>query len=296
MDPSSSEVPPPRAEDGKCAIDDSADEDEESAQMMRRLSADQYRTKHDKKKGIRVQEILPFHFSPIFLPLTESHLESTLALENAAFTNPSHRCSRDKLAYRLAHCSDISFGLFCTVKPSEAKAFGLETVDAANLVETNREDGAVHALFAHAVSTLGKGPVVTDADMDYPKNWHDHGAVKDTTVGHQEEGRTICLHSFAVSPKLQGTGVGKLAMRSYIQIMNESGVADRIALLCQDYLIPFYRKFGFQNLGESKATFGGGGWYDMVLDLGGPPHPERDHPQAHLRHWSMVGKRPSESQ
>jgi predicted N-acetyltransferase YhbS len=70
--------------------------------------------------------------------------------------------------------------------------------------------------------------------MDYPKNWHEHGAVKDTTVGHQEEGRTICLHSFAVSPKLQGTGVGKLAMRSYIQIMNESGVADRIAIICQD--------------------------------------------------------------
>jgi hypothetical protein len=103
MESSSSEAPPPRPEDGKCAIDDSADEDEESAQMMRIKSADQYRTKHDKKKGIRVQEILPFHFSPIFLPLTESHLESTLALENAAFTNPSHRCSRDKVRLPRPH-------------------------------------------------------------------------------------------------------------------------------------------------------------------------------------------------
>lgn len=235
--PSAEPAPPARPEDEKCAIDDSADEDEDAVQLMRIKSADQQRIRHIKKNGLRVQEILPFHFSPIFLPLTESHIESTLALENASFTNPSHRCSRDKLAYRLAHCSDISFGLFCTVKPSEAKAFGLETLDAANLVETSREDGAVHALFAHAVSTLGKGPVVTDADMDYPKNWHDHGAAKDTTVGHQEDGRTICLHSFAVSPKLQGTGVGKLAMRSYIQIMNESGVADRIALLCQDVCV-----------------------------------------------------------
>lgn len=82
------------------------------------------------------------------------------------------------------------------------------------------------------MSTMGKNPVVTDNDMEYPRNWRDPSAPKD--VGNQLDGRTVCVHSLAVSRKLQGTGLGKLAMASYIQIINESGVADRIALLCQD--------------------------------------------------------------
>lgn len=89
--------PGPPSEEAKCAIDDSADEDEETVELMRIKSADHHKIKKGNKKGLRVQEILPFHFSPIFLPLTESHLESCIALENAAFTNPAHRCSPDKV-------------------------------------------------------------------------------------------------------------------------------------------------------------------------------------------------------
>lgn len=138
--------------------------------------------------------------------------------------------------YRLSTCSDICSGIFCSIVPSEAKDkdFALETLPVANPVETGRANGAVLALCAHVVSTLGNGPVVTDADMSYPVNWRDQESSKSSGLGHQVMGRTVCLHSFAVAPKLQGCGLGKLMMKSYLQQINNSGVADRVALICQD--------------------------------------------------------------
>lgn len=32
-------------------------------------------------------------------------------------------------------------------------------------------------------------------------------------------------------------------------------------------MIPYYEKFGFKSKGQSKAQFGGGGWFDMTFEL-----------------------------
>jgi hypothetical protein len=83
-------------------------------------------------------------------------------------------------------------------------------------------------------------------------------------LGHQSHGKTIAIHSVAVLPAHQRKGLGRTLMRSYIQRMEDSGVADRLALLAHEPLVPFYERLGFDNNGKSKATFGGGGWYNMV--------------------------------
>nr|XP_036588260.1 polyamine acetyltransferase [Colletotrichum truncatum]KAF6799633.1 polyamine acetyltransferase [Colletotrichum truncatum] len=252
----------------ECAIDDSDDGDDSYVEAQRSLC------EHKQKRNptpLRVQEIVPFHFSPLIQPLTTSSVESCVALENAAFPNPNHRATREKFEYRLSTCSDICTGIFCSIVPKEAQDFALETLAVANPVETGRANGAVLALCAHVVSTLGNGPVVTDADMGYPLNWRDQESPNPSGLGHQVMGRTVCLHSFAVAPKLQGCGLGKLMMMSYLQQINNSGIADRVALICQDYLVSYYRRFGFRHAGKSKASFAGGGWNDMVIDLAGPP-------------------------
>ncbi|KAF5506585.1 Polyamine N-acetyltransferase 1 [Colletotrichum siamense] len=260
---------PPAASD--CAIDDSDDGDESYVEAQRIRS--EQKQKRPQTDSLRVQEIFPVHFSPLVQPLTSSSVESCVVLENAAFPNPDHRATREKFEYRLSTCSDICSGIFCSIVPSEAKDkdFALETLPVANPVETGRANGAVLALCAHVVSTLGNGPVVTDADMSYPVNWRDQESSKSSGLGHQVMGRTVCLHSFAVAPKLQGCGLGKLMMKSYLQQINNSGVADRVALICQDYLVSYYKRFGFRHVGESRASFAGGGWNDMVIDLAGPP-------------------------
>lgn len=78
--------------------------------------------------------------------------------------------------------------------------------------------------------------------MEIPADWRTPRAreAKDVAKGHLEGGRTICLHSLAVSPKLQGCGLGKLAMKSFMQQMKGLG-AERVALICQDVRLPLLR-------------------------------------------------------
>lgn len=66
--------------------------------------------------------------------------------------------------------------------------------------------------------------------MDYPRDWEtakrDH-----SKEGHHEDGRTICIHSLAVLPEFQGSGIGRTIMMAYMQQMNGAGIADRLAII-----------------------------------------------------------------
>lgn len=94
-------------------------------------------------------------------------------------------------------------------------------------------------LLSHIVATRSHDDVVTDEAMDYPAayktaktNRRDDGDRPD--VGHQDAGRTVCIHSLAVHPKLQGVGMGKLIVKAYLQQIKSSEIADRVALICQE--------------------------------------------------------------
>ncbi len=137
-------------------------------------------------------------------------------------------------------------------------------------------------MLAHIVATQTSSETVTDASMGYPEDWQSPNPKppKDGSepLGHQIHGKTIAIHSLAVLPAHQRKGLGKTLMRAYIQRMEDAGVADRLSLLAHEHLVRYYEKLGFDNRGESKATFGGGGWYDMVNfhTLSTPPSPFRE--------------------
>ncbi|KAJ9165329.1 Acyl-CoA N-acyltransferase [Coniochaeta hoffmannii] len=251
------------------AIDDVEELDGDFVKLQKTRSQKRRAAKNISET--RINKVLPFAFSPNIRPLCVSDIESVVALENAAFHDPQHRATREKFEYRLTTCPELGLGLFCTVVPDQLKGWDIETLPAAKRVETDRADGAVSVLLAHIVSTRCCGHVVADADMDYPKDWRSLGG-KCTQVGHQEQGRTIALHSLAVSPKVQGCGIGQIIVKSYLQQMNNSGLADRVSLICQDYLVSYYERFGFTNKGPSDAQYGGGGWHNMVFELPGPSH------------------------
>jgi GNAT superfamily N-acetyltransferase len=68
-----------------------------------------------------------------------------------------------------------------------------------------------------------------------------------------------------VLPEYQGTGVGKCLVKRYIEYIRTAGIpAERIILLCHDYLIRFYESAGFENRGLSQCRYAGETWYDMV--------------------------------
>ncbi|KAK8042632.1 hypothetical protein PG994_013115 [Apiospora phragmitis] len=235
----SGENPPTRPEinndDDEGAIDDSEDMDDDMAQLQQIQS--ESRRRQSKTGESRIQQLLPVPFLPNIRPLTISDLESCVALENAAFSDPAHRCTREKFEYRLSSSSEICLGLFITVTSDKAHEFEIDTVRTAWPVETGRD--AISVLLAHVVATKCDGDVITDEAMDYPRDFR---TVKSnsTRLGHQESARTVALHSLAVYPKLQGCGLAKLLMKSYMQQVNNAGAADRVSLICQQvsYLSP----------------------------------------------------------
>lgn len=120
-------------------------------------------------------------------------------------------------------------------------------------------------LLGHLVATRTTNETVSDDDMAMPASSPD----ANPKLGHKEHGRTVCIHSLAVLPAYQRRGLGQTLLKSYIDRLETQDVADRLALISHQPLIPFYERLGFQSLGPSKATFGGGGWFDMVRPLKG---------------------------
>ena len=118
-------------------------------------------------------------------------------------------------------------------------------------------------LLGHILATKTTNPTVKDNDMQIPSS----DDTSDARIGHQEDGKTICIHSLAILPDYQKRGLGQTLMKAYMQRIESHAVADRVALLAQDHLIPFYENLGFVNMGKSAATFGGGGWNDLVKEL-----------------------------
>lgn len=100
-------------------------------------------------------------------------------------------------------------------------------------METGRRNGAISVLLGHVVAAKTTSPTVTDDSMAYPEDW-DSEHPSSSTLGHQEGGRTIVLHSVAILPKFQGRGLGRVLMMAYMQQMNGAGIADKLALIAHD--------------------------------------------------------------
>ena len=157
-----------------------------------------------------------------------------------------------------------------------------ETLATGKPVETSRHNGAISVLLGHVVAAKTDDPVASDQSMGVPDDWNSPHP-KPSSLGHQEAGRTIVIHSVAILPAFQGRGLGRVLMMAYMQQMNGAGIADRLALIAHDVRtilpswtkrlidpqrkLPWYEKLGFSNKGKSKAQFGGGGWYDLVCCL-----------------------------
>jgi len=210
------------------------------------------------------QQVEATNLHPYTRPLTISDLDACVALENAAFTNPNDRATPEKFKYRLSKCGELCLGIYCTVLPNSG--FRAETLAASRPIETARKNGAISVLLGHVVASKTNDSTATDDSMGVPENWDSPHPVP-TKRGHQEAGRTIVLHSVALLPGFQGRGLGRVLLMAYVQNMNGAGIADRLALIAHDHMVAWYEKLGFTNLGKSATQFGGGGWFDMILEL-----------------------------
>ncbi|KAH6966424.1 hypothetical protein EDB82DRAFT_331052 [Fusarium venenatum] len=258
-------------EDDGAITDGDADDD----MVNTKRSFSTMRIQKRNSEASLLKKVIPFHWAPMLQPLTENDIDTCVTLEDVALSE-AYRSPREKIEYRIRN--GTCYGLFNTVRPADVKKISLSTMQHSRPVEGGRCDGAKHVMFAHVLATLGTNPVITDADMAMPENWRDSKACKGSPLGHQSSGRTICLHSFIVCPEVQGVGIGKTVMKSYLELMNESGVADRVAIICQPYAIQFYKCFAFKDLGPSTEALPGQGYHAMVLELRGPKRKTKEEP------------------
>lgn len=173
-------------------------------------------------------------------------------------------------------------GIFTSHNPHLPTSPTIPTASTATPVYSGAPDRKA-VLLGHIIATKTANPTVTDADMKIPDSptstsgKADADADADAThIGHNELGTTLAIHSLAVLPTYQNRGLGKTLMRAYIQRMESHGIAERLALIAHKELVPYYESLGFRCLGESRAEFGGGGWYDCVREMRGEGAEEDD--------------------
>ncbi|KAI9665191.1 MAG: hypothetical protein M1831_002201 [Alyxoria varia] len=242
------------------------------SQLFGHLDNDDFTT---EKPGNDMPEQLK-ELHPYGQILSVNDVESCLKLEESVFP-PNQACSREKFLYRLGTCGELALGLFTssntTSLPKEAPT--ASTAHAPDSASPARKG----ILLAQLVATKTSNTFVRDEDMMLPPPEQSNvvNAAPGSEVahqGHNEAGRTLAVHSLAVLPAYQRLGLGTTLMKAYVQRMLESDVADRISILTYESLVPFYKKLGFEEIGKSDVTYGGGDWINMVLEF------ERVRPQS----------------
>lgn len=87
--------------DEDAVVDEEDDDLDDALAELQRIQSAKRREGKEKNQKNRIQEVLPFPFAPNIRPLGISDLQSAVALENAAFTDPQHRASREKVGFWL---------------------------------------------------------------------------------------------------------------------------------------------------------------------------------------------------
>ncbi|MCP2028451.1 ribosomal protein S18 acetylase RimI-like enzyme [Flavobacterium sp. HSC-32F16] len=81
---------------------------------------------------------------------------------------------------------------------------------------------------------------------------------------HNENEKWQAVFGLAVSPEYQKKGYAGKLIHHLIAKSKEQNRAG-ITLTCKDYLISYYQKFGFEDLGISASVHGGEVWHDMLI-------------------------------
>ena len=78
------------------------------------------------------------------------------------------------------------------------------------------------------------------------------------------------IHVLAVHRASRQQGKGSILMWRYLQHLRCLPFARRALLMCEDFLVPFYQKCGFEALGPCEVTVGELAFVEMQ-------HPVRGH-------------------
>lgn len=83
---------------------------------------------------------------------------------------------------------------------------------------------------------------------------------------HNPDGENIMLLGLDVLPEYQKMGLGRELVYNYCRREQERG-RKRLVLTCHPDKVKMYKKFGFNDMGESASEWGGEKWREMDIRL-----------------------------
>ncbi|XP_022046402.1 serotonin N-acetyltransferase-like [Acanthochromis polyacanthus] len=174
-----------------------------------------------------------------------------------------------------------------TLPASEVRP--LNTQDAISVFEIEREA---------FISVSGECPLHLDEVRhfltlcpEYSMGWFEEGRLVAFIIGslwdqdrlttealtlHKPRGSTLHIHVLAVHRTFRQQGKGPILMWRYLQYLRCLPNVRRAVLMCEDFLVPFYRKSGFKVLGRCAITVANLTFTEMFYPISGHAYMRRN--------------------
>ncbi|XP_043567080.1 serotonin N-acetyltransferase-like [Chiloscyllium plagiosum] len=106
--------------------------------------------------------------------------------------------------------------------------------------------------------------------------WDKDKLSQDAMTIHVPGGSTVHIHVLAVHHKCRQQGKGSIILWRYLQYLRCLPTVKRAVLMCEDFLITFYQKAGFREIGPSGIVVGPLTFTEMEYPLGGGAYLRRN--------------------
>ncbi|XP_057202126.1 arylalkylamine N-acetyltransferase 2 [Triplophysa rosa] len=93
---------------------------------------------------------------------------------------------------------------------------------------------------------------------------------------HVPNAQTVHIHVLSVHRHCRQQGKGSVLLWRYLQYLRCLPGLRRALLVCEEFLVPFYRKAGFKEKGPSAITVGALTFTEMEYQLGGQAYARRN--------------------
>lgn len=90
---------------------------------------------------------------------------------------------------------------------------------------------------------------------------------QESLTQHRPRGRTAHLHVLAVHRTFRQQGKGPILLWRYLHHLGSQPAVRRAVLMCEDPLVPFYEKFGFQAVGPCAVAVGSLAFTELQCSL-----------------------------
>lgn len=126
--------------------------------------------------------------------------------------------------------------------------------------------------------------------------WDQDRLTTEALTLHKPQGSTVHIHVLAVHRTFRQQGKGPILMWRYLQYLRCLPNVRRAVLMCEDFLIPFYRKSGFKVQGRCAITVANLTFTEMQYSISGHAYMRRNSEAIGFSHNPMLLARPQNTE